>query len=72
MSELDAEHIPDNILSEIILDLSIQNAYEAKESEPKWMQADTSVAIRPRQCSNENSFKSLDTEEIDDIGGKNL
>ena len=35
MSELDAEHIPDNILSEIILDLSIQNAYEAKESEPK-------------------------------------
>ena len=35
MSELDAEHIPDNILSEIILDPSIQNAYEAKESEPK-------------------------------------
>ena len=34
------------------------------------MQADTSVAIRPRQCSNENRFKSLDTEEIDDIGGK--
>ena len=59
IDELDAEDIPDNILSEIILDPFLQNAIEVKENSCTSQADRSNIVIQPKHSSNENRFKSV-------------
>ena len=67
MSELDAEDIPDNILSEIILDPTLQNTEKFETSETN---SPHGKVLKPRSRSNENRFKAVDDKQIDTIARK--
>ena len=67
MSELDAEDIPDNILSEIILDPTLQNTEKFETSDTN---SPHGKLLKPRSRSNENRFKAVDDKQIDTIAGK--
>ena len=67
LTELNADDIPDNVLSEIIMDPSILNTEQSRNMQ-------TLEALNDPMCTpksnTENRFKNITKQQVDDITGK--